>query len=443
MASRDLFQLSGTWDTALANARQHCDNMMQSIGADPVTGDIFIAQVAEGGSATGNICLNRIDPWTGQNTGSMHLNGFGHGYQIGVQHIDGKSYVWTEAGPVATKLSPSGKPVAFGTRVTRVLFNPGKYDLTMESTGTSKPFSTPFRPTLAEYPGHLAYGCAPTVDPVGHRLTIRFELKKQLSDGTFDDAGWFYAQYPIDPATGNVSGNLTRWTKSPPSSDPGAAHIYGTNFQGFASCGDYLYLYTGSKTTPANPDPDDTYITALAWPATSGQRATIAHAQKITALSELPAREPEGLAVTTVGTEAKLLFGIGGYEEPRLAAVCYVSTAPSVEGIRAYTDWLDLAAPAVTRATLQGRLIEVRGSTTLQLRGSFTCDLSTHTRVATLPAPLIPSGPIRAIVARNTGSSHVACRAEVTSAGELWIHGAGPEDRITWIDLGGFSAAWN
>ncbi|MBT2449210.1 hypothetical protein J7F03_19345 [Streptomyces sp. ISL-43] len=435
MASSDRFDLSGDWGQVFSGAALHHGTAMQSMAVDPVTGDIYIAQLQSGvegptGSrALGNFCINRVDPWTGVRSEWMHLNGFGHGYQIGAQHINGRTHVWTEAGPIVDE---------YGTHVTRVPFSPKR---TIEMTTTEKEFSTPFRPTLAEYPGALAYSCAPTVDPIHHRVTIRFKLKRPVAGGGTEDLGWFYGQYPIDPVSGNAGSNLIRWAQVPPKEDPRVAHMYGVGYQGFASNGDHLYIYTGDM----RPE-DNVHITVGTWPPENKGRLVDIVKQHITAVPTLERREPEGLAVAKVGTEAQLLFGFSGNNEnPRAATLCSYSTATSQGGVRVYADWANLALNGVTAqggVPPQGRLVEVADGLLLQLRGSFTCGLTSDTLVAKLPPQLVPRATVRASVPRNMYYGHGVCQAVVTPAGELQIHGPTETNKVTWVDLDSFSAAW-
>ncbi|GAA3473376.1 phage baseplate protein [Nonomuraea roseola] len=412
MTSSDLIDLSGPWGRVLSGTLLHHPQAMQSMAVDPVTRDVYIVQLRDATTApaAGNLCVNRVSQRTGLFSEHMHLDGFGHGYQIGAQHINGKTYLWTEAGPVQG---------GFGTHVTRFPFLAGE-TLTMTSTALSRPFQ----------PEPGAYNCAPSVDPIHGWVTIRYRTAK----------GYFYSRYPIDSETGKVTGRAARTIPHP--SKTAAPRTWDT-FQGFASLGDILYLYTGDPEPPA-PSGGNTHMTAISW--TDGK--VVAGSEHITAVPGLARREPEGLAIEPMGDEARLLFGFsGGDTMPRKATICFFSTDKAVQGVKVLSDWIGLVpAPgtpmASERQRLRGRLVNVAGTTLLQLRGTLSRDLSSDGKVAQLPPSLVPSRAVRANVPCNMDHGRGVCRVEVNAAGELWAFGATARSRISWIDFDSFSVPW-
>ncbi|MFI6316379.1 hypothetical protein ACIBG8_02615 [Nonomuraea sp. NPDC050556] len=401
-----MFDLSGPWGRVLAGTRLHHGPAMQSLAVDPATHDLFVIQLRDRDTAPdeGNLCVNRVDRRTGLVRDWMHLDGFGHGYQIGAQHLAGRTHLWSEAGPVRK---------GFGTRVTRFPFLPGQ-SIDMGASVLLAPFSP--------VPGTLV--CAPTVDPVGNWLTIRYRTT----------AGHFYARYAIDPATGKPAA-------APAATIAHPEEVAGT-FQGFATLGDLLYLYTG--------DPSDSYetsntrISTVSW-ADPGAAPRIT---RITALPGLPWREPEGLALESVGGRVQLLFGLNGdADRGRVASVCVYTSDPPVQGVKVVAGWspitpADGVTPHTDQRVPRARLVSIGGTTQLQLRGSLGCDLAADGPIGTLPPWLTPSRPVRATVPRNMTYGVAACEVEANAAGELWAYGATASSRVSWIDLDCFAAPW-
>ncbi|WP_157252783.1 hypothetical protein [Nonomuraea typhae] len=403
-----MFDLSGPWSRVLADTRLHHGPAMQSPAVDPVTHELYLVQLRDAGTADelGNLCVNRVSATTGKVLDWMHLDGFGHGYQIGAQHIAGRTHLWSEAGPLRK---------GFGTRVTRFPYLPGR-SIDMTSDVLTKPYS-PASDTLT---------CAPAVDPIGNWLTLRFRTP----------SGYFYSRHPINPATGKVSGTPAATIAHPPS-------VVGT-FQGFATVGDLLYLYNG--------DPSDSFedsnarISLVSW-RDPGRTPVVT---PVTALPGLPVREPEGLAVEPLGDRVRLLFGFSG-DAPgpgRQASVCAFTSDPPVQGVKVLADWSNLTLAdgfeGHTGARMpRARLISVDGLTQLQLRGSLSCpNLSGPAVVAVLSPWLTPSLPVRAAVPRNMSYGNAACQVEATPSGQLRVHGASSAHPLSWIDLDSFTAAW-
>ncbi|HEY9331268.1 MAG TPA: hypothetical protein VIS09_24015 [Streptomyces sp.] len=407
MAHSDLIDLAGPWGRILSGTpldHETHTRAGQAMAVDPVTHDLFVVQIRDA-LEYGNLCVYRMNRATGRPIDYMHLNGFGHGYQIGAQHIGGRTYLWTEAGPLYKE---------FGTRVARVPYLPGQ-----TVTMTSSVVSAPFRPTAD------ARFTAPNVDPVYQRLTVRYQTAQ----------GYFFSQYPIDPVTGDVTWTATRTVAHPSQAE--VPTLWDT-FQGFASLGEYLYLYTGS------PDKNNAHLTALSW----SDGSVVAGPQHITAVPGLDRREPEGLCIEPMGDESRLLFGFSGsHTTPREETICFLSTEAPVQGVKLLTDWTGIApVSGVTAQTgamsPRGRLVNLAGTTYLQLRGGFDCDLTAEGQFAQLPPALTPSRTVRANVTRNNHDGRCVCRVEANSAGKLSVFGPTADNRISWIDLDNFSAAW-
>ncbi|MFE3450812.1 hypothetical protein ACFXJ8_17960 [Nonomuraea sp. NPDC059194] len=399
-----MFDLTGPWTRVLADTRLHHGPAMQALAVDPVSHELYLVQLRD--SKGIDLCINRVSRTTGEVLDWMHLDGFGHGYQIGAQHIGGRTHLWCETAPVRS---------GFGTRVTRFPYLPGQ-SIGPTSDVLTKPYS----------PGPDTLTCAPNVDPIGNWVTLRYRTP----------AGYFYSRHPIDPATGKVSGTPTATIPHPPS-------VVGT-FQGFATVGDLLYLYNGN--------PSDSYensnarISLISW--RHPDRPPVV--TPVTALPGLAHREPEGLAVEPLGDDrVQLLFGLSGdAPEGRLASVCAFTSDPPVRGVKVLSDWGKLALArgfeGHTGARVpRARLISVGGLTQLQLRGSLGCPgLTEPAVVADLPPWLTPSVPVRAAVPRNMSYGNAACQVEATSSGQLRVTGPSSAHPLSWIDLDSFTAPW-
>lgn len=408
MAHSDLIDLAGPWGRILSGTPLNHETHTragQAMAVDPVTHELFVVQVRDE-PTDGNLCVYRIDRRTGRPIDNMHLNGFGHGNQIGAQRVGGTTYLWTDAGPLIDK---------YGTRVARVPYRPGQ-TLTMSSAGVS----VPFRPTPD------ATETSPNVDPVYHRLTIRWVIGDRA----------FYRQYPIDPVTGDVTWSPIRTIELPKGGFFTDAHT--PTPQGFASLGEHLYVYTGS------PNADNAHITALSW----ADGSVVAGPQHITAVPGVERREPEGMCIEPMGDEARLLFGFSGsHTTPREETICFLSTDAPVQGVKLLTDWTAItgvsgASPQTGVNSPRGRLVSLAGTTYLQLRGIFDCDITAEGQFAQLPPTLTPSRTVRADVTRNNQGGRCVCRVEANADGKLSVFGPTSDNRITWIDLDNFSAAW-
>lgn len=72
--------------------------VLQSFAFDEANKHLYVLQVAAGGHAAGDLCLNKLDH-KGNRLGHMYLKGFGHGVSMGLQRDaeDGSTWIWTEA----------------------------------------------------------------------------------------------------------------------------------------------------------------------------------------------------------------------------------------------------------------------------------------------------------------------------------------------------------
>ncbi|MEU5216568.1 hypothetical protein AB0G79_10265 [Streptomyces sp. NPDC020807] len=395
--------------------------VMQSFGIDPVTGDIYVLQIMEGGlrlsgepeelpwatrSTNGDLCLTRLSP-TGAITGHMYLRGFGHGVNLGVDNRDGVVWLWTE-----TASSPNGENDGFGTAVTSFRFASG----TVLDYG-SPAHTTPYRPTTN------ARGVTPTIDRSANELVLRFNLSGVMT----------FERYDLAKATAGEWVPLQRLSVTLPST--------GVDFQGYASHAGVLYTLQGQSLSAA-PLPGNAYITAIEWAT-----GAVLDRQHITAGPGLPWREAEGMNVSVRGGVPYLHFGFACEDPgPRTCTILSLSGAPEVDGVKVLTGWQPITlAPGVSvdQNAPRGRLISVAGTTTLQLSGGIKGSFDADAVIGHLPDSLTPSMTARASVPRNNNGGYVTARVEAGTDRELRLYGGRSTNVITWVQLDSFSAAWS
>ncbi|MBT2445385.1 Tat pathway signal sequence domain protein [Streptomyces sp. ISL-36] len=395
--------------------------VMQSFGIDPVTGEIFVLQVVQGGLTLsgesapvsgadrvshGDLCVTRLSP-AGAITGFMYLRGFGHGVSMAVENRAGVSYLWTE-----TASKPNSKDEGYGTAITHFQFRSN----TVLDYGSSL-HATPYTPAAG------ATGVTCTIDPTTNRLVVRFNL-----------SGMKYESYDLAKAAAGVWEPLARI----PQPDPNGV------FQGYASLGGVLYMLAGqaiAADNPANPFPGNTYLTAVDWAT-----GAVLDQQHVLAAPGLEYREPEGMAVSVRDGVPHLHFGFACEDPgPRTCTILSFSGAPEIDGVKVLTDWQPLTLAAGVTADQnapKGRLISIAGTTTLQLSGGVKGTFDADDIIATLPDSLTPSMVARANVSRNNSAGFCVARVEADSDRQLRLYGGRTTNVITWAQLDNFSAVW-
>jgi hypothetical protein len=399
--------------------------VMQSFGIDPVTGDIFVLQVVEGGltlpgesgprtgaqrAYAGDLAVTRLDQ-AGAITGHMYLQGFGHGVSMGVEHHDGVSRLWTETAsvPMGTNV-PEEEKEGYGTAVTHFEFRDG----TTIGSGSSQ-LAEPYRPVA----GATNVTC--TIDPTTNRVIVRFKSGSM----TFES-------HDLDKArAGDWTAPLARINQ------PDA---HGT-FQGYASLGGVLYMLAGNGYSATLDPPGNTWLTAVDWAT-----GAVLDQQFTAAAPGLELREPEGMAVSVRNGVPHLHFGFAGEEPgPRTCTILSLSGAPEVDGVKVLADWQPIPLASGVTADVrapQGRLISIAGTTVLQLGGGVKGTFDADVRIGTLPDALAPSMATQGSVPRNNSGGVCTARAEANSVRELWLYGGRSTNPITWAQLDNFSAVW-
>ncbi|MFD9794958.1 hypothetical protein ACFWXK_28875 [Streptomyces sp. NPDC059070] len=393
--------------------------VMQSFGIEPVSGDIYVLQLMEGGitlsgesgpvayadrNAHGDMCVTRLNR-SGAVTGYMYLRGFGHGVNIGVENRGGVIRLWTE-----TASQPNSKNEGFGTAITNFEFRSG----TVLDHGSSL-HTPPYRPTPD------ALFATPTIDRSANELVIRF----------YSGGATHFERYDLTKAAAGVFEPLQRVEQ------PAGLGV----FQGYASHNGVLYLLNGEYLSATNPAPGNTYITALQW-----STGTVLDHQHITAAPGLEYREPEGMTVDVRGGVTYLHFGFACEDPgPRTCTLMTLSGAPETDGVKVLTDWLPISlASGVTadQNAPRGRLISLGGTTTLQLSGGIKGSFDGDTVIGTLPDALTPTMVARANVPRNNNSGVCVARVEADTDRELRLYGGRTGNAVTWAQLDSFSAVW-
>ncbi|MFE4594187.1 hypothetical protein [Streptomyces laurentii] len=213
-------------------------------------------------------------------------------------------------------------------------------------------------------------------------------------------------------------------------------------FQGYASHAGVLYTLQGDAYGPTNPEPGNTYITAVSW-----ETGELLDRRLITAAPGLAWREPEGMAVSVRSGVPSLHFGFACEEPgPRTCTLMTLPGDPETDGVKVLTDWRAITLAAGVSADQnapRGRLISLAGTTFLQLSGGVTGPFTADAMLGTLPDALTPSIPARATVPRDTaGGGPAVARVEVGSDRVLRLFGARTTSPIAWAQLDNFSAVW-
>lgn len=253
--------LHGVQRTVLHEAHR----VSQSFAFDNVNRRVFVAQLQD--RTDGNdLCISQLD-LHGTLVGYMHVPDAGHGVSIGVEPVGDVSYLWTEA--VSSLPASKGR----GTALQRFAFRSGQ------------------EPTQAQtyLTGSENVTCA--TDPTSQRLLVRRHI-----DGD--------AEFTVHDLAAARDGDFSR------PSMPGIRPRTDGTFQGYAFFGDYLYVLTGS----GHDDPADIDSALSSFDLRTGK--VIQDHVPETVSSELPLREPEGMAVYRTGNgRHRLCFGLASTQD--------------------------------------------------------------------------------------------------------------------------------
>jgi len=272
----------------LLHTKLHGPNAMQSFAFDEAAKNIFVLQTVHGAGPkrNGDMWVNRID-YGGRLLDHMRLSGFGHGAAMGLSRSGNQVWLWVES-----QSKPNGSGDGFGTRVARVIYQPGK---TVTPASTSRGVRDVTPPQAA--------GKSPraTIDPVTGNVIVRYAGKS----GTYA----FLSLSQAD-ALANRWGGVKLLGSTP---SAGVARHRGqrrATSQGYAVAGKTAYLYYGDSYKHV-PKPGNAYIRAVPLNPAKSVGGRIGYSDS---LKNLDFREPEGIAVQPNGGKPRLVFGFA--EEP-------------------------------------------------------------------------------------------------------------------------------
>ena len=268
-AADPVFELGGTGTSTVTGKALANGSVMQSFAADPVASRLYFGQIKS--ASTGDMTLTQTD-LTGRKLGSMTVRGGGHAWAIGVENVNGKPWLYTEA-----EARPDAAGQMFGTSIARFPYSAGSsVDLT---------YRVPSRIKVAVFrvPACLQY-IAPSVDPAHGQMGVAC----RGSDGLRH----FYV-YSLPEFLGHVynpvaSGILTRTATD----------------QGWTLYGDFIYQIQGDAYSASNPQPGNTMLTSRDLTGAVIQTAAATDAVDLTF------REPEGVGVVPVGGVPHLAYGL-------------------------------------------------------------------------------------------------------------------------------------
>ncbi|MFE7574295.1 signaling protein [Streptomyces sp. NPDC057521] len=381
----------------------------QQVAFDPVTGLAYVTQILSNGrqladepapvpvserDRRGDLCVNEVAP-DGTVRAVMYLRGVGHGGGLGVEHVDGRAWLWleTDADPVA------GGGFAYGKRVGRVAFTP---DAIVDAGSADIEV---FDPT----PG--ASHVTPALDLEHGRIAVRQKVLDAEE----------YLVYDLEAFKRRSFTPLYRF---PP--------MYRT--QSWCLYGDLLYQNEGNPYSAANPLPGNSWWNV--YDITTGH--LIERRFNTTALG-LSHRETEAITVRRTPDGPQLVFGFATREPgPRLMTLFGITA--TTDGTGDHVPWTNLDHPKLytpVNSTYTPQYRQVGNRVDLHLRLSRTDGgpWTSGETVLTLP-PHIRPNRTQGLIGQVTGSGvsgPLTVRWEVLSNGSLLLF---DERLITgWVGL--------
>ncbi|MFF6868841.1 signaling protein [Streptomyces sp. NPDC007910] len=381
----------------------------QQVAFDPVTGLAYVTQLISKGrrladepaavpdgerGRRGDLCVSEVAP-DGTVRAVMYLRGVGHGGGLGVEHVDGRPWLWieTDAAPVTTGF-------AYGKRIGRVAF---AADAIVDAGSALIEVFDPV-------PGSSR--TTPSLDVDHGRIGVRHGPQDAEE----------YRVYDLDA--------FKRRNFTPLYAFP--AH-YRT--QAWCLYGDLVYQNEGSAYGPTNPSPGNSWWNV--YDVTTG--LMIERTFNTTAL-DLSHRETEAIAVRPTPAGPQLVFGFATQEPgPRRMALYGITT--TTDGTGDQVPWTDLAYDSQVYTPNSGHYVpqyrQLGGRVYLHLRLS-RADNAPWTNgetVLTLP-PHIRPHRTQGMVGQVTGSGlsdSLTVRWEVQTDGALRVY---DQRKFTgWIGL--------
>ncbi|MFJ7069922.1 signaling protein [Streptomyces sp. NPDC101115] len=282
----------------------------QQVAFDPVTGLAYVTQLISDGrkladeteilpdgerGRRGDLCVNEVAP-DGTVRAVMYLRGVGHGGGLGVEHVDGRPWLWLE-----TDADPVASGFAYGKRIGRVAFTP---DAVVDA---GSPLIEVFEPV----PGSSHN--TPSVDVVHGRIGVRHGAPGAEEYRVYDLAAF-------------KSRTFT------------ALHTFPARYRTQAWClyGDLLYQNEGGAYSATNPRPGNSWWNV--YDITTGQ--IIERTFNTTAL-DLSHRETESITVRQTPNGPQLVFGFATQEPgPRQMALYGITS--TTDGTGDHVPWTAL-----------------------------------------------------------------------------------------------------
>ncbi|MET9651578.1 signaling protein [Streptomyces sp. NPDC006460] len=381
----------------------------QQVAFDPVTGLAYVTQVISDGrqladepapvpggerDRRGDLCVNEVAP-DGTVRAVMYLRSVGHGGGLGVEHVDGRPWLWLE-----TDADPVTSGFAHGKRIGRVAFAP---DAVVDAGSDRIEVFDPV-------PEHSAV--TPSLDVVHGRIGVR----------TGTSGVGEYRVYDLDAFKRRVFTPLYRFPA-----------LYRT--QSWCLYGDLVHQNEGAAYGVDNPRPGNSWWNV--YDVTTGQM--IERRFNATAL-DLSHRETESLTVRQTPDGPQLVFGFATQEPgPRRMALYGITS--TTDGTGDHVPWTNLdydstlytpnSGNYVPQYRQQGNRIDLH----LRLSRADGTPWTNGEKILTLP-PHIRPNRTQGMVGQVSGagvSDSLTVRWEVLTDGSLVLF---DQRKLTgWIGL--------
>ncbi|MER5964915.1 signaling protein [Streptomyces sp. NPDC002057] len=375
----------------LAQGRVH-----QQVAFDPVTGLAYVTQIISDGrkladetapvpgedrDRRGDLCVNEVTA-DGTVRAVMYLRGVGHGGGLGVEHVDGRPWLWLE-----TDADRVTGGFAYGKRVGRVAFTP---DAIVDAGSDRIEVFDPVPGTS---------GVTPSLDVANGRVAVRH----------VSSAGAEYRVYDLAAFRSRTFTPL---------------HTFPARYRTQAWClyGNLVYQNEGSAYGSTNPRPGNSWWNV--YDITTGE--VVERAFNTTALG-LSHRETEAITVRRTPDGPQLVFGFATQEPgPRRMALYGISS--TTDGTGDHVPWTDLeydTAVLTATGTYLPQYRQVGNRVDLHLRLSRVdgAPWTNGEKILTLP-PHIRPHRTQGMVGQTTGSGvsgSLTIRWEVLADGSLRI----------------------
>lgn len=381
----------------------------QQVAFDPVTGLAYVTQLVSDGrqlagepapvpgadrDRRGDLCINEVAP-DGTVRAVMYVRGAGHGGGLGVEHVDGRPWLWLE-----TDADPVNSGFAYGKRIGRLAFTP---DAVVDAGSAHIEVFDPV-------PG--SSGLTPSVDVDHGRIGVRHG-----PPGAEE-----YRVYELDA--------FRRRAFTP-------LYTFPARYRTQAWClyGDLVYQNEGSAYGTTNPLPGNSWWNV--YDITTGK--TIERRFNTTALG-LSHRETESITVRRTPDGPQLVFGFATQEPgPRRMALYGITT--TTDGTGDHVPWTNLDYDTAVYTPNSGNYVpqyrQLGNRIDLHLRLSRTdgTPWTNGEKALTLP-PHIRPNRTQGMVGVTTGSGvsdSLTVRWEVLTDGSLHLY---DQRQITgWIGL--------